>query len=342
MEPERSLNPERAEPDAPRGTPQTAPGSSSVLGAVGNRAMGRLLATPGGARALQRLTSPRPLARWNWSWEKPKLAPDEPLVIERDFELDPHMFANAHPSAPKADDAGSQAWVKGQWSTPDFTGEQQASVTEITQAQLYDEIGKVAPGLSRALKVCLVGHAWVEQQGKGVLNYNFAGVEGGSTAYVMGWTSAAIPTSTYENEPDKSKYRDWDSKGHNPKFGKWNGHDAGTIAVQLAMSPKPTEIVVLVHKRRPAYQSLSHAAAAFVNLIEKRIAALRASTNPDHNQLAEQVFSGDADAYANVVNHRFTITDANGKRRDFGAYNGDKGYAGLVTKSIAAADSELP
>jgi hypothetical protein len=152
VEPERSLNPERAEPDAPRGTPQTAPGSSSVLGAVGNRAMGRLLATPDGARALQRLTFPRPLARWNWGWETPKLAPDEPLVIERDFQLDPHMFANAHPSAPKADDAGSQAWVKGQWSTPDFTGEQQASVTEITQSQLYDEIGKVAPGLSRALR----------------------------------------------------------------------------------------------------------------------------------------------------------------------------------------------
>jgi hypothetical protein len=342
VEPERSLNPERAEPVASRGTPHTAPGSSSVLRAVGNRAVGRLLATPDGARALRRLTSPRPLARWNWRWETPKLAPDEPLVIERNFELDPHMFANAHPSAPVADDAGSQPWVKGQWSTSDFTGEQQASVTEITKSQLYDEIGKVAPGLSRALKVCLVGHAWVEQQGKGVLNYNFAGVEGGSTAYVMGWTSAVIPTSTYENEPDTSKYRDWDSKGHNPKFGKWDGHDAGTIAVQLAMSPKPTEIVVLVRKRRPAYQSLSHAAAAFVNLIEKRIDALRASTNPDHKQLAEEAFSGDADAYANVVNHRFTITDAKGKRRDFGAYNGDKGYAGLVTKSIAAAERELP
>lgn len=342
MEPERSRDAE-AEPDAPRGTPQTAPGARSVLRPLGNRAIGQLMAAPDGARALQRLIAPRPLARWSWPWEStPKLAPDEPLTIERDFELDPHLFAHAYPAQSKPADTGSQAWVQGQWSTPDFTGEQQASVTEITKTQLYDEIGRVAPGLSRALKICLVGHAWVEQQGKGVLNFNFAGVEGGSTAYVMGWTSAVIPTSTYENEPDKSKYRDWDSRGHNPKFGKWDGHDAGTIDVQLAMSPKPAEIVVLVRKRRPAYQSLSHAAAAFVNLIQKRIDALRASTNPDHNALAEQAASGDADAYANVVNHRFTITDANGKHRDFGAYNGDKGYAGLVTRSIAATDKELP
>ena len=341
VESQRSHDPERAEPDGPRGATRTASGVSSVLRPVGNKAIGRLLATPDGARALQRLNSPRPLARWSWPWETPKLAPDEPLVIERDFQLDPHMFANRS-SRSTIDDRSSQGWVQGQWSTPDFTGEQQASVTEITKSQLYEEIGKVGPGLSRALKVCLVGHAWVEQQGKGILNYNFAGVEGGSTAYVMGWTSAVIPTSTYEDEPDKSKYRDWDSKGHNPKFGKWDGHDAGTIEVQLAMSPKPKEIVVLVRKRRPAYQSLSHAAAAFVNLIEKRIEALRASTSPDHNQLAELAFAGDADAYANVVNHRFTITDASGKRRDFGAYNGDKGYAGLVKKSIAAADTELP
>jgi hypothetical protein len=33
------------------------------------------------------------------------------------------------------------------------------------------------------------------------------------------------------------------------------------------------------------------------------------------------------DADADVVNHRFTITDASGKPRDFGAYNRDKGYA---------------
>jgi hypothetical protein len=70
---------------------------------------------------------------------------------------------------------------------------------------------------------CLVGHAWVEQQGKGVLNYNFAGVEGGSAAYVMAWTSAIIATSTYESDPDKSKYRDWDGAGHHPQFGSIDG-----------------------------------------------------------------------------------------------------------------------
>lgn len=339
MEPERSLDPERAQPDSARGTPQTPPGVRSLLAPVGNRAVGRLLATADGARALQRLTSSRRLSRW--PWDTPKLAPDEPLVIDRDFELDPHIFANRFPSAPTPQ-AAPEHWVQGQWSTPDFTGEQQASVTEITKPQLYEEIGRVAPGLSRAFKVCLVGHAWVEQQGKGVLNWNFAGVEGGSTAYVLGWTSAVIPTSIYENEPDKSKYRDWDSKGHNPKFGKWAGHDAGTIDVQLAMTPKPAEIVVLVRKHRPAYQSLSHAAAAFVNLIQTRLDALRASTSADHNQLAERAFSGDADAYANIVNHRFAITDASGKRRDFGAYNGDSGYSGLVTRSIAATATELP
>jgi peptidoglycan hydrolase-like protein with peptidoglycan-binding domain len=233
-------------------------------------------------------------------------------------------------------------WVKGQWSTPDFTGEQQQTVTEITKTQLNDEIARVAPQLSRPLRVCMVGHAWVEQQGKGILNYNFGGVEGGSSAWVLGWTSAAIPMSTYENEPDKSKYRDWDSKGHNPGFGKWKGHDAGTIAVQLAMDPKPDEIVVLVHKHRPAYQSLAHAAAAYVKLIERRIEALRASAADEQRALGERAFAGDADAYANIVNHSFQITDGSGQKRDFGAYNGDPGYFGLVKDSIATANTELP
>jgi len=242
---------------------------------------------------------------------------------------------------PKPTPTPSGGWVEGQWSDPDFKGEQQASVTEITKQQLYAEIGKVAPHMSHELKTCLVGHAWVEQRGKGVLNWNFAGVEGGSAAYVMGWTSDVIATSTYENEPDKTKYRDWDSKNHNPKFGVYDGHNAGTIDYQLALEPRPARIVVLVRKRRPAYQSLSHAAAAFVHLIELRVEALRASTDPDHNKLAESALGGDVDAYANIVNHKFQITDTNGKKRDFGAYNGDKGYAGLVKTQIAAARADL-
>jgi hypothetical protein len=111
---------------------------------------------------------------------------------------------------------------------------------------------------------------------------------------------------------------------------------------QLALDPKPARIVVLVRKRRPAYQSLSHAAAAFVHLIEKRVEALRASINPDHNTFGESASAGDPDTYANVVNHKFQITDANGKERDFGAYNADKGYANLVKRQIAAARADLP
>jgi hypothetical protein len=309
---------------------------SAIPRQVGNRAIGRLLATPDGTRALQRLAGPRRLTRWPWT--TPQLAPDVPEIIDRDYQLDPNMFLRPMTES----HAAPQKWVQGEWSTPDFTGEQQASVSEISKQQLYDEIGRVAPGLTRAFKVCLVGHAWVEQQGKNILNFNFGGVEGGSSAYVMGWTSDVISTTTYENEPDKSKYRDWDSKGHNPKFGKWKGHEAGTIDVQLKMVPKPSEIVVLVRKRRPAYQSLSHAAATFVNLIQKRIDSLRASTEAEHNQLADKAFGGDADAYANIVNHRFSITDADGKHHDFGAYNGDPGYFGLVKTSITATDTELP
>jgi hypothetical protein len=79
-----------------------------------------------------------------------------------------------------------------------------------------------------------------------------------------------------------------------------------------------------------------------VHLIEIRVEALRASKDPEHNKLAERAFGGDADAYAYIVNHGFKIIDANGKKRDFGAYNGDSGYAGLVKKQIAATRSELP
>jgi hypothetical protein len=269
---------------------------------------------------------------------QPKLNPDEPEPIERNFELDPSTFLR--PMQAQAErELGP--WVEGQWSDPDFTGEQTASVTEITKQQLYAEISKVAPHLTTALKICLVGHAWAEQQGKGVLNWNFAGVEGGSAAYVVGWTSTIIPTSAYESEPDKSKYRDWDLKGHNYRFGAIDGHHAGTIEYQLALQPKPTRLALCVRKRRPAYQSLSHAAAAFVKLIELRVETLQASIDPDHKKLAAKALAGDADAYANIVNHSFQVTDSDGKKRTFGAYNGDSGYAHLVTTQIAAAQSEL-
>jgi hypothetical protein len=235
--------------------------------------------------------------------------------------------------------SGMQPWAPGQFATPDFEGEQVASVSQTTKAQLYVEITKAAPWMPPPLRVCLVGHAWAEQQGKGLLNFNFAGVEGGSKAYVQGWTSAAIPTETYLN--DRSKYRDWDMNGHNPAFGTWDGHQAGTIAAQLALDPKPSQIVVNVKKRRPAYQSLRHAAAAFVHLIELRVKDLQLSSDPEHNALAQKAMGGDAPAYAYIVNHSFQITADDGKKLNFGAYNGDKGYARLVEAQIAAAASDL-
>jgi hypothetical protein len=237
--------------------------------------------------------------------------------------------------------SNAQSWSPGQFATADFEGEQEASVTQTTKAQLYVEITKAAPWMPPPLRVCLVGHAWAEQQGKGILNFNFAGVEGGSKAFVRGWTSAAISTETYENEADKSKYRDWDMKGHNPAFGTWNGHNAGTIAAQLALDPKPPQIVVCVKKRRPAYQSLRHAAAAFVHLIELRIKDLQLSNDPEHNALAGRAMGGDAPSYAYIVNHSFNITDDDGKKLHFGAYNGDRGYAHLVETQIAAAEADI-
>jgi hypothetical protein len=139
VESQRSPVPKSAEGDGTHGTSRAAWGVSSVQRAVGNKALGRL-GTSDGARLLQRLTSPRPLARWSWPWETPQLGPDEPVVIDRDFQLDPHLFVRPSDGIP--DDPHSQDWVQGQWSTADFKGEQQASVTEITKTQLYEEIGK--------------------------------------------------------------------------------------------------------------------------------------------------------------------------------------------------------
>jgi hypothetical protein len=247
------------------------------------------------------------------------------------------------PPEPKPPEPKSQGWVQGTWSDPGFKGEQEAMTNTFTKRQLYDEIGKVAPTLSHAFKTCLVGHAWSEQDAtQGVLNYNFAGIEGSwSEAYVMGWTSDIIPTSKYENDPNKSNYRDWDFRNHNPKFGVIDGHYAGTIDYQLSLDPKPKRIALAVKKRRPAFQSLAHGTAGFLKQLERRFNALRASTDLKHNELAEKAFAGDVDSYAYIVNHKFKITDASGKKRDFGAWNDQAVYFELVRKQIAAAKKEL-
>ena len=79
-----------------------------------------------------------------------------------------------------------------------------------------------------------------------------------------------------------------------------------------------------------------------MQLIETRVEALRASTNAGQNDLGARAYAGDADAYSYIVNHKFKITDTNGKKRDFGAYNDNPAYAGAVKTQIANADKELP
>ena len=77
--------------------------------------------SPGGARALRRLTSAQALARWPWS-QAPELQPDEPLEIEHQFEFDPIIFlpkmeAHAereregkHPPTPQKFEPGDHVW----------------------------------------------------------------------------------------------------------------------------------------------------------------------------------------------------------------------------------------
>jgi hypothetical protein len=112
---------DRAKESVLPGVRPAASGLEAIKQAVGNAGMARLLASPGGARALQRLTSAQGLARWPWSKE-PVLQPDEPVEIKHEVELDPFMFipkmeAHAererqgkHPPTPQKFEPGDHVW----------------------------------------------------------------------------------------------------------------------------------------------------------------------------------------------------------------------------------------
>jgi hypothetical protein len=118
---ERDVVGDQAEEIALPGVRAAASRLEAIQQAVGNARMARLLASPGGARALQGLTSRQALARYPWT-KKPELLPDEPVEIKRDFELDPKMFirkaeAHAereregeHPPTPQKFEPGDHVW----------------------------------------------------------------------------------------------------------------------------------------------------------------------------------------------------------------------------------------
>ncbi len=115
-----------AAPDVTASAPAQRPAAArleAVQHAVGNAGVGRLLASPDGRRALQRLTTPRPLSRWSWPWSKePELLPTEPVEVPHEYELPPHMFipkmeahaererAGKHPPTPQKFEPGDHVW----------------------------------------------------------------------------------------------------------------------------------------------------------------------------------------------------------------------------------------
>jgi hypothetical protein len=118
---EHEIDGDQAEEIALPAVRSAASGLEALQHAVGNAGMARLLASPGGARALPRLTSARALARWPWD-KAPQLLPDEPSEIKRETELDlhpliPKMEAHAereregkHPPTPQKFEPGDHVW----------------------------------------------------------------------------------------------------------------------------------------------------------------------------------------------------------------------------------------
>ncbi|MGB8910580.1 MAG: DUF4157 domain-containing protein [Candidatus Cybelea sp.] len=167
----------------------------------------------------------------------------------------------------------------------DPVGEQKFSQTTLEKGQIYDAITRVAPSLSHELRVMLVGHSWLEQQGKSIINYNFAGVEGGSASFVYAWISWKVSRAEYDKNP--SAYKDWTVGGF------------GTIQEQIDRGE--TSLFVVMRAKRPAYASLDSAAAAFVHNIESKFHKLQASPDPHHQELVQAALGGDAEAYAQIV-----------------------------------------
>jgi hypothetical protein len=230
-------------------------------------------------------------------------------------------------AAPPADHTAiapsTDEWVSSA-PPPDAAGEQKYSNTKATKGQIFDAITQVAPGLPYELRVMLLGQAWLEQQGKNIINNNFAGMEGGSASYVMARTSAVITRAEYEANP--SKYSDW-GKGN-----VYGGKDAGTIEVQLARGD--TKIVVMTRKKRPAYASLASAAAAYVHNVEAKFHKLQASPDPTHQALVEQALGGDAHAYARIIS-------LSAPKLGIYPYNPDIGYPARVIAQIELARKDL-
>ena len=207
----------------------------------------------------------------------------------------------------------------------DFTGEQKYESRSITPEELEKALVEVAPSMSSALRMMMLGHAWGEQGGKNIINNNFAGMEGASAAYVVTWTSTVLSRSEVEGHPEK--YKDWAAKGP-PGCVTWQGRDAHTIAVQLERGEP--QIACMVKKKRPAYASLAAAASAFVKNIESKLHKLQASSDPEHQELVAQAMSGDDDAYARIV----TLS---APKLGIYPYNPGKEYPGLVKRHIAEA-----
>ncbi|HEX3758008.1 MAG TPA: DUF4157 domain-containing protein [Kofleriaceae bacterium] len=240
-----------------------------------------------------------------------------PAAIQRDAA----PGADAGASAPAA--AASDEWVSSA-PDPDPPGEQKFFENSVTKQQLLDAITQVAPGLSKDFRVMLVGHAWVEQQGKHVINNNFAGMEGSSASYVTARTSTVVTRD--ECLANRAKYSDYGA-------GKlYNGKDAGTIQAQLDRGEP--QIVVMVKTHRPAYASLASAAASFVHNIEAKFRKLQASDKPEHQALAQQAQGGDAEAYAKVVTMAVP-------KLGIRPYNPAKDYPGRVVAQIQAARADL-
>jgi hypothetical protein len=115
----RDILGDQAEEIALPGVRRAASSLPAIQQAVGNAGMGRLLTSPGGDRALQRLTSAQALTRWSWS-RAPQLQPDEPVEIEHEIEyrpIIPKMEAYAerertgkHPPTPLKFEPGDHVW----------------------------------------------------------------------------------------------------------------------------------------------------------------------------------------------------------------------------------------
>jgi hypothetical protein len=291
-------------------------------------AAGAVEATPGISAtetqedSLSRFTDAGPLPAVENQYKKPAPTASDKAFEQRRPEQE-HQSRHAQKSA--------AAWSHQAWLTnPEDSGlrgeVETKNTPELTKEQIYDAISHVAPNLPHAFKVNMVGHVWVEQAGKKIVNWNYAGVEGGARATCLAWTSSDVPLDEVRAHPEK--YRPWST----------------SVEKQLEQDPNRTTVIVMVQKPRPAYGTLNEATGAFVWEIQRRVQGLQQSNNEQHKALAELAAAGDPGAYAHIVGSSFTlegVTDAKGRAKSLGAYNDHKNYEGDVLKSILATQGEL-